>query len=120
MFLVGASILTIVAYLNKQKMFMVIEIVVSLSAVLAFVDMSTWFKYLIFLGASIAGVGYLTKIKFIKEDKWWPIGGLGLLFIAAGLATNAPAYPFLFNLFFRARRDFGGNLFGHRILFAES
>lgn len=99
LFLVGAMALTILAYLNRQKMFMVIEIVVSLSAILAFVSMATQLKYLILIGASIIGVGYLIKINFFKEDKWWPIGGLGLLLIAAGLATDATTYPFLFNLF---------------------
>ncbi len=99
LFLIGAIALTVLAYLNKLKMFMVIEIVVSLSAILAFVNMAMQLKYLILIGASIVGVGYLIKINFFKEDKWWPIGGLGLLLIAAGLATDATAYPFLFNLF---------------------
>lgn len=99
LFLIGAIALTILAYLNKQKMFMVIEIVVSLSAILAFMNMATQLKYLILIGASIVGVTYLIKINFFKEDGWWPIGGLGLLLIAAGLATDATSYPFLFNLF---------------------
>lgn len=104
LFLVGALTLTAVAYVNKQKMFLVIEFIVDLSAFLSFWNMALYIKYLILIGASIIGMAYLIKINFFKEDKWWPIGGLGLLFLAAGLATDAITYPLLFNIFL----GFGG------------
>ena len=103
-FLIGAVILTSIAYANKQKMFMTIELVVSLSTLLAFWDVTMLAKYLIFIGVSILGVGYLIKIKHHKEDKWWPIGALGLLLLAAGFATSAVNHPILFNAFL----GFGG------------
>lgn len=99
LFLAGASVLTLLAYVNRQKMFLVIEIVVVLSAILAFWYMMPLVKYLIFVGASIVGVGYLVKIKYSQQDKHWPIGALGLLLLAAGFATNATDYPTLFNAF---------------------
>lgn len=99
LFLIGALALTVMAYTNKQKMFLVIEIVVSLSAILAFWDIWSLIKYLIFIGGSIIGIGYLLKIKYSQQDKWWFIGGLGLLLIAAGFATNPITYPILFNVF---------------------
>ncbi len=103
-FLIGAVILTSVAYANKQKMFMIIEMVVSLSSLLALWNVTAHAKYLIFIGASFLGVGYLIKIKLSKENGWWPIGALGLLLLAAGFATSAVNYPILFNSFL----GFGG------------
>ena len=73
LFVIGALILGFVAYLDKQKMLLTLEIIV------------------------IIGVVYLIRIKFSKEDVWWPIGGAGLLFLAVGLATDAVSSPILFN-----------------------
>jgi|SRR3989339_1002339 len=98
-FLIGAAVLTGIAYINKQKMYVMLEIVISISATIAFWDVSELWKYIIFVGAGIIGVWYLIQIKFAKEDKYWPIGGLGLLLIAAGLATSAAMHPMLFNAF---------------------
>src|SRR4030042_4360387 len=99
LFLIGALALMLLAYVNRQKMFLVIEIVVVLSAAFAFWDIAPLIKYLIFVGTSIIGVSYLVKINFSREDKHWPIGAFGLLFLAAGFATNAAVYSVLFNAF---------------------
>jgi hypothetical protein len=99
LFLIGASALMLLAYVNRQKMFLVIEIVIVLSAVLAFWDTASLIKHLIFMGTSIIGVNYLVKINFSREDKHWPIGAFGLLLLAAGFATDAVVYSVLFNVF---------------------
>lgn len=96
--LVGATMLAFTAYLNKQKMFIVIQIIVSIGAILAFFSsLPDILRYSLLLGGVIFGIGYLIKIKYSKEDAWWPLGGLGLLFIAVGFATNAVVHPILFN-----------------------
>jgi len=99
LFLIGALALMLLAYVNHQKMFLVIGVVVVLSAALAFWDTALLIRYLIFVGASIIGIGYLFKINFSREDKYWPIGAFGLLLLAAGFATDAAVYSVLFNVF---------------------
>lgn len=98
-FVIGAPILGFTAHLNRQKMFAVLQIVVAIGAVLAFFDwLPSVLKYAIMIGSGLVGVGHLLKINYSKEDLWWPLGGLGLLSIAAGFATNPVASPLLFNL----------------------
>ncbi len=98
LFLIGALILTLVAYLDKQKMLLVLEIIITIGAILAFYSrLSNLTKYSILLGLATIGIGYLIKINYFRVDRFWPIGGLGLVGIAIGLATNALANPVLFN-----------------------
>jgi hypothetical protein len=97
-FLIGASALIIPVYLNKQKMFMVLQIVVTIGAILAFCGwLSLLLRYFIMASASLIGIFHLIRINFFKEDPWWPLGGIGLLALAAGLATDAINFPILFN-----------------------
>jgi hypothetical protein len=97
-FLFGAPALAFTAFLNKQKMFMMIHIIVTIGSVLAFfTDIPYILRYSVLIGSGLLGIGYLVKIRYSKEDSWWPLGGLGLLSIAVGFATNAAAYPILFN-----------------------
>lgn len=96
-FFITGSGLTFTACLNKQKMFITLQIIVVLSTIIAFFNLTNMFRYAILVGGAIISVSYLIKINYIKEDVWWPIGGLGLLVLAGGFATNAVAYPVLFN-----------------------
>lgn len=99
LFVIGAPVLGFTAYLNKQKMFITLQIVVTIGAILAFFgNLPSFLRYTIMIGSGIIVVGYLIKTNYFKEDVWWPLGGLGLLSIAVGFATNAVAYPILFNL----------------------
>lgn len=98
-FLTGAPMLGLAAHLNGQKMFAVLQVVVTIGAALAFFDwLSPVLKYAVMLGSGLTGVGHLLKTNYSREDKWWPLGGLGLLGIATGFATNPAASPLLFNL----------------------
>ena len=98
LFVIGAPVLGFTAYLNKQKMFITLQIIVSIGAILAFFgDIYTILRYTILVGSAIFAIGYLIKINYYKKDLWWPLGGLGLLSIAVGFATNAIAFPILFN-----------------------
>lgn len=98
LFVIGAPILGFTAHLNKQKMFAVLQAVVTIGAVLAFFDwLPSVLKYAVMLGSGLAGVGHLLKTDYSRDDPWWPLGGLGLLSIAIGFATNPVARPLLFN-----------------------
>lgn len=98
LFVIGAPVLGFTAYLNKQKMFTTLQAVVTIGAVLAFFGgVPAILKYVIMAGSALFGVGYLIKTNYSKKDVFWPLGGIGLLSIAFGLATNAMAYPVLFN-----------------------
>ena len=98
LFLSGVLTLGLAACLNKQKMFIVMQIVLSIGAVLAFCGwLSLFLRYFIMSGASLIGIFYLIKINFSKKDAWWPLGGMGLLILAVGLATDAINFPILFN-----------------------
>jgi len=99
LFVIGAPTLGLTAYLNKQKMFTVLQAVVTMGAILGFFSTApAILRYAIMLGSAALGIGYLIKVNYSKEDKWWPIGGLGLLGFAFSFATNAIAYPVMFNL----------------------
>ncbi len=98
LFLIGAPVLGLTAWTNKQKMFIVLQIVVSLGAVLAFFSgVPQEARYAVIVGGGVVGMAYLTKTNYSREDAWWPLGGLGLLVLAAGLATDAAANPLMFN-----------------------
>ena len=98
LFVIGAPFLGFAAYLNKQKMFTSLQIVVTIGAILAFCSfLLPLSKYIILVGAGIISIGYLVKTKFSREDPFWTIGGTGLLGLAFGLATDAVCFPILFN-----------------------
>ena len=99
LFVIGAPTLGLTAYLNKQKMFTVLQAVVTMGAILGFFSTApAILRYAIMLGSAALGISYLIKVSYSKVDKWWPIGGLGLLGFAFSFATNAIAYPTIFNL----------------------
>ena len=98
LFVIGSPILGLTAYLNKQKMFTTLQIIVTIGAILAFFNnISVILNYAVMISSSLFGLGYLIKINYFKEDMWWPVGGLGLLIIATGFATSAVDYPIMFN-----------------------
>lgn len=107
LFVIGAPILALTAYLNGQKMLMTLQTVITIGSILVFFEgLSPIVRYSIIIGSGIIGIAYLIKIDYYEKDKWWPMGGLGLLAMAFGFATNAAAFPILFNSFLL----FGGAL----------
>lgn len=100
LFVIGVPVLGIIAYINKQKMFTVLQSVGTIGAMLAFFPtIPEVVRYVILIGAGLLGVAYLFKSKYYKKDKFGWLGTIGLLSIAAGLATSATLYPMWFSAF---------------------
>jgi len=99
LFLIGAIMLTIVAFLNKQWMLFVLQIVISLGAVLAFSGLGEISKFAILMGAALIGIVKLVWSGHFKSDPWNIVCCIGLFMVAAGVATDANAHQLLFGLF---------------------
>ncbi len=98
LFLIGASCLISTAIYNSQKMFIALQGVILVGAVLGFFqDISNEWKYVIMGGASVLAVGELIRKKYFNKDPWGIIGSAGLFCIALGFAINASQNPFIFN-----------------------
>ena len=106
LFVVGAPVLGITAYLSKQKMFAILQAVATIGAALAFLMVMPELRYAIMLGAAAIGIGYLIKSNHYEKDKWGILGTIGLVLIAIGFATNPLQYPRLFGFLL----GFGGML----------
>ena len=99
LFILGAPILGITAYADKQKMFTILQSIATLGAILAFFQGFPTIKYGLMSTAVILGLIYLAKTKYFDTDKWGLVGAVGLVCIAMGFATNAISSPFLFGFF---------------------
>jgi hypothetical protein len=103
LFVIGVPTLGVVAYVDKQKMFSVLQSVATVGAVLAFFPtIPEIARYVLLVGASLVGIAYLFKAHYYSTDKFGWLGTIGLLSIAAGLATNAILYPMWFGFFLGA------------------
>ncbi|MDO8554292.1 MAG: hypothetical protein Q7S22_05770 [Candidatus Micrarchaeota archaeon] len=103
LFLIGAPILGITAYVDKQKMFTTLQVIASLGALIAFFpNLSDAVRYGLMIGGTAIALFYLIKIKYFKEDNWGWLGSVGLICIAFGFATNANLSPLWFGLFLGA------------------
>ena len=88
----------ITAFFNKQKMFTIIQLIVSIGAVLAFFnEVSQLWKYALLLGVAVLSIAYLFKINYFNEDKWGLLGVIGLLCFAYAFATDAASSALVFN-----------------------
>jgi hypothetical protein len=96
LFLIAVPTLGFVAYLNEHKMFLSLQIVATISTILAFFILPQLVMYTIMIGSAAIATVYLIKINYSKQDPWWPLGGAGLISLAAGLATSAVLFPFIF------------------------
>lgn len=107
LFVVGAPMLGITAYFNKQKIFMVLQLIVTLGAMLAFFPgLERENTYLLMGAAGTLGVHYLNKTKCFKNTEEELSSVVGLILIAFGFATNPVTDPLLFGIFL----GFGGLL----------
>lgn len=99
LFLIGASCLISTAIYNSQKMFIALQGVILVGAVLGFFkEIPVEWKYVIMGGASILAIGELIRKKYFNKDPWGIAGSAGLFCIALGFAINASENPFIFNL----------------------
>ncbi len=96
LFVTGATILGITAYLNKQKMFVVLQAVATIGAILAFFPDLPEIKYALMVGSAIIGIVYLSTTGYYKQDEWGILGSIGLVLVAIGFATNPVRYPTIF------------------------
>ena len=99
LFLAGALMLTVTAYMNRQWMLYVLQIVISLGSAFAFIELGGIVKYAILLGAALTGVLYLRRTKRYEADMWGAVSSTGLFLVAAGFATDAKLQPLFFGLF---------------------
>jgi len=99
LFLIGALMLTITAYLNVQWMLFVLQVVISLGAIIAFMGMGEIVNYTLLLGAALIGTAGLVRAKHFKSDPWSIVSCVGLFLVAAGIATDAIAHQLFFGLF---------------------
>jgi hypothetical protein len=98
LFLLPAPVLGYTAYAAGQKMFTALQAVVSVGAVLAFFEsVPSPLRYGLLVGCGLAGVAYLVSVDYIREDRWWPLGGVGIVVLSFGYSTSALAHPLLFN-----------------------
>ena len=102
LFLAGALMLTLTAYMGKSWMLFVLQIVISLGSLFAFIGIDDLIKYAILLGASIIGISYLRSTKRFEAGIWGIVSTLGLFLVAAGFATDAVSHPLLFGFFLGA------------------
>lgn len=107
LFASATPVLGVIAYLNKQKMLVGLQTVLTLSALLALVSEFDQIRYFLLLGVAVLCIGYLFRIRYYEKDPWGLIGSAGLMLIAVGYVTDATAYPLLFN----ALLGFGGLMF---------
>lgn len=108
LFACATPVLGVIAYINKQKMLVSLQTVLTISALLALVSgVPDQIRYVLLIGVAVLCIGYLFKIKYYGKDPWGLIGSAGLLLIAAGYVTDAVSQPLLFN----ALLGFGGLLF---------
>jgi hypothetical protein len=89
LFLLPAPTLGYTAYVAKQRMFTALQAVVTIGALLAFLPhLPLSVRYIILAISALAGVTYLIKNQYIKIDKYWPLGGIGIFLLAFGYSTN--------------------------------
>lgn len=96
-FLIGACSLVSTAIFNKQTMFIALQAVIIVGAILGFFSkVSVEWKYLIMGISALIPIVYLLSIRYFKKDLSGIIGGGGLICIALGFAVSADAAPMLF------------------------
>ncbi len=98
LFVIGALMLTLCAYLGRQGTLFVLEIVISLGSMFAFLAISDVVKYAVLLGAALVGIIYLRLTKKYDSGAWGIVSSAGLLLVGAGFATDATAHPLYFGL----------------------
>ncbi len=99
LFLIGALMLTMTAYMNRQWTLFVLQIVISMGSLFAFTGFEDMVRYAVLLGASLAGIIYLRLAKRYDAGLWGMVSSAGLFLVAAGFATDANSHPLFFGLF---------------------
>jgi len=99
-FLSGALALTLTAIYNKHPLYMALQGVIIIGAVLGFFsNIATEYKYVILLIPTIAAIIYLIYESYFRRFPCAVSGAIGLVFIALGFSVDAVSNPWLFNLY---------------------
>jgi len=89
LFLIAPVILLAVAYYNREMMLTTLQVVILLGAVMAFVPaLGLPTRMVVLMGAAVLSVAYLVRVDYLGKDRFWPIGGAGLLLLAAGFTVS--------------------------------
>lgn len=97
LFLLSTPLLTTSAYVANQRMLFLLQLIVTENAILAFMDLTLQTRAVLLVIPAVAVAGYLIYVDEFEDDRYWPIGWLGLLLLAAGFST-AGVLPFYANL----------------------
>jgi len=97
LFLVPPPVLFAVAYVKDEAMLVSLEVVVLIGAILAFFpSLSPAIRFILLGGSAFLAVGYLIRINYLAQDRYWPVGGAGLMILATGISI-AGTQPIVFN-----------------------
>ena len=97
LFLLGAPLLAVTAYVDRQKMFTALQGVVTTGAIIAFFDISVLWRYAILLSVALLSIVYLIKTDYYNTDKYGWIGTIGLLCFAMAFAAGGSIHPAIFS-----------------------
>ncbi len=101
LFLLSTPLLTTSAYVADQRMLFLLQLIVTENAILAFVDLSLTIRAVLLVVPAVAVAGYLLYVDEFADDRYWPVGWLGLLLLAAGFSV-AGVMTFHANVFLLA------------------
>ncbi len=94
-FLVGDTILLLVAYESRQKVLVAIQIEILLSIAASFFSSVPLLAYLGVVSlAALAMIAYLYSIGYYRKDRIGVIGTVGFVVLAVGFVLNTGAYKF--------------------------
>lgn len=89
LFLVAPVVLLAVAHVNDERMLEALEVVILAGSAMAFLPwLGLPVRLAVLGGLAALSVGYLVRIDYREQDRFWPIGGLGLVLLAAGFAVS--------------------------------
>ncbi len=103
LFAIGAPLLGITAYVDKQKMFTALQAVATVGAWIAFFPpVPETARYAALAAAAMLAIAYLVRGGYYSSDRFGWLGSIGLLCFAAGFATSPISHTFAFDLLFIA------------------
>lgn len=97
-FLAGAIVLLLTAILSKERMFIILETILLISASLGFVNFipQSYVYAILILPVGIA-LGHLFTAKYFDQDHWAFLGLLGFIALSLAFAIGDSYSPLIFN-----------------------
>lgn len=88
-YLIGAILLFISSILERQKFFIILQIIITAGAAIAFAPIFPWQKAAVPISLSVIAIIYFIVSKQLK-DPLTALGCLGIVLLAAGYAVTNP------------------------------